>query len=187
MTKIRTAAPTVLAVTLAEAKASLRVDADITDMDDLVTMWAKGVIADAEHLTGQRLMEQTWEVRLPCFPEAISLPHPVLTIQSVAYIDAAGADQVLAAPAYRLNRAAYASTLTPARGTSWPATAEDDAAVVVTLQCGHGNTPAATPDNFRLYILAKLAEQFDPATRMERNTVQSTYLDGLLDACCCYA
>ena len=201
MTKIRTAAPTVLAVSLDEAKQALRIDGD--DMDTLVTIWTKGVIADLEHETGQCMMEQTWEVRLPAFPGAqcwtigqpvsqqlateISLPHPVLTITSVTYIDQSGTERVLAESEYRINRSRYASTLSPVRGGAWPATAEDEKAVIVVLKCGYGNTPAATPEEVQLYILAKLAEQFDPATRMERDTVQSKFIDGLLDRVRSYA
>ncbi|MFS2007968.1 hypothetical protein ACEN9F_30610 [Duganella sp. CT11-25] len=200
MTKIRTVAPTVLAVTLDAAKSALRIDG--ADMDALVTTWTKGVIAQLEHEVGQCMMEQTWEVRLPAFPgvpcwaigqpaprlqdNEISLPHPVLDVTSVQYIDVDGATQTLAPEEYRLNSGRYASKLSPARGASWPATAEDDAAVVVAVQCGYGDDPEATPEEVQLYILAKLAEQFDPATRLERDTVQSKFVDGLLDRCRTY-
>lgn len=201
MTKIRTTAPTVLAVSLGDAKAALRIDGD--DMDTLVTIWTKGVIAVLEHETGQCMMEQTWEVRLPRFPgvpcwsvgqpaarqmaDEISLPHPVLEITSVNYIDQDGVTQPLASDAYRINRTRYTTTLSPARSANWPATAEDDAAVVVVVKCGYGSTPDKTPEDAQLFILGKLAEQFDPATRLERDTVQSTFLDGLVDGLRTYA
>lgn len=200
MTKIRTAPPTVLAVTLHAAKAALRIDGD--DLDALVTIWLKGIIGDLEHEIGQCLIEQTWEVRLPAFPgvpcwqlgqpvprqlaSEISLPHPVLSITSVSYIDQDGTTQLLESEQYRINRSCYASSLSPARGSNWPATAEDDAAVVVVLKAGYGSAPEATPENVQLYILAKLVEQFDPATRMERDTVQSSFIGGLLDRCRSY-
>lgn len=186
MTKIRTVAPTDLAVDLAAARANLRVDGN--DMDALITTWLKGIIGKLEHETGQCLMAQTWEVRLAEFPGgAISLPHPVMNITFVTYLDADGATQTTAPADYKLTVERYASYLTPARGTRWPATADDPAAVTVGVRCGYGNTPAATPDNVQLYILAKLVEQFDPATRMERDTVQSAFLDGLLDSIRSYA
>lgn len=201
MTEICTVPPAVLAVKIDAAKAALRIDCD--DLDALVTIWTEGVIGDLEHEIGQCLMEQTWEVRLAAFPGVscwqlgqpapgavaapISLPHPVMTVTTVKYLDLDGVEQTMDAAAYRLNVARYTSTLTPARGGSWPATAEDDAAVKITLQCGYGNDPVSTPKNVQLYILAKLAEQFDPVTRTERNTVQSTFIDGLLDRCRSYA
>ena len=129
MTKIRTIAPTVLAVDLAVAKANLRIDGD--DMDALVTTWAKGVIAKLEHETGQCLMEQTWVVRLQAFPGTscwalgqpaprqlateIGLPHPVLAVMSVSYIDQDGVTQPLSEAAYRLNKARFSTMLSPAR------------------------------------------------------------------------
>lgn len=186
MTMIRTTAPAVTPVTIEDARAALRVDG--TDLDTQITIWLKGITADLEHETGQCVMEQGWEVRLPCFPVdgVIKLPHPAMSITSVSYLDTVGTTKVLDAAAYRLNVARYASTLTPARGASWPATAEDAAAVTVVLKCGYGDAPAATPEEIQLYILAKLAEQFDPATRLERDTVQSNFVAGLLDRCRCY-
>lgn len=177
--------PTVLAVTLDQAKANLRVDG--ADMDALITMWVEGIIAALEHEIGQCLMPQTWEVTLDAFPIAISLPHPVISITSVKYLDVTGAEQTLAPAAYKLIRSAYTSTLTAISGATWPTTASEVGAVTITVECGHGTTAAATPANVRLYILAKLVEQFDPATRTERDTVQSDFVGRLLDACRTYA
>lgn len=193
MTAVRTVAPTVLAVDLTLIKKNMRIDGD--DMDDIVTGWAQGIIAALEHDTGQCLMEQTWRVALPAFAGAIRLPHPAIDITSVKYIDAAGVEQAMASSAYQVEVQAYKSLLRPARGTSWPsayvdAFADPDdlpAAVFIELTCGLGNTPDLTPANVQLYILAKLVEQFDPATRLERDTVQSAFVDRLLDACRSYA
>jgi len=185
MTKLRTIPPSTLAVTLAQAKQSLRIDD--SDMDDLVTTWLMGVIADAESLTGQCLMQQTWEVRLDAFDGAISLPHPVIGVTSIKYLDTAGVEQTLVPAKYRIKRGRYESTVSPVTGTDWPDTLDETHAVTVTVVCGFGDDPTATPPEFRLYITAKLAEQFDPATRTERDTVQSSYLDGLLDKCKCYS
>jgi uncharacterized phiE125 gp8 family phage protein len=200
MTKVLVAAPTVLAVTLADAKTNLRVDG--TDLDSLITIWLQGIIAKLEHEIGQCIMEQTWEVRLDAFPtlpcwqvglrtplavtDKIELPHPVISITSIKYIDPAGVEQTLDPAAYKIKREAYKSSVAPVAGTSWPETLDETNVVTVTVKCGYGNTAAATPPNAKLYILAKLVEQFDPATRTEVNTVQSTFIDALLDACRSY-
>ncbi|MGZ9713905.1 head-tail connector protein [Glaciimonas sp. GNP009] len=176
--------PTELAVTLDQAKANLRVDG--SDMDALITMWTQGIIASLEHEIGQCLMSQVWEVTLDAFPIAISLPHPVIGVSSVNYVDTGGLAQTLSADDYKLVRSAYASSLVPASGTLWPGTFQDANVVTVTLICGCGATPDDTPANVRLYILAKLVEQFDPATRLERDTVQSDFVGRLLDACRTY-
>lgn len=201
MTAILIVPPTVLPVTLAAAKANMRIDDDA--LDALIPVWIAGITAKLEHEIGQCLMEQTWEVSLDRFPSVelhtictrvpeqaamqIVLPHPVLRVESVSYLDAAGEAQVLAPTAYKLRRSRYSSALHPAGGNGWPAAAADGASILVKVVCGYGTAPAATPPNVQLYILAKLVEQFDPATRMERDTVQSVFVEQLLDGCRSYA
>lgn len=177
--------PTVLAVTLERAKLNLKVDG--ADLDALITMWVEGITAALEHEIGQCLMPQTWLVSLDAFPAAIVLPHPVISVTSVTYLDRDGDVRTLEPAAYKINRGAYRSTLAPIAGTSWPDTFNDSNVIDVTVVCGYGPTADSTPANVRLYILAKLVEQFDPATRTERDTVQSTFIDRLLDACRSYA
>lgn len=184
MTQRQITPPARLAVTLDQAKANLRVDG--YDMDALITMWVEGIIAVLEHEIGQCLMRQTWQVTLDAFPLAIKLPHPVLDVTSVKYLDAAGIAQIVPPASYRLQSSAYATSLIPAKGMAWPSTCADVCNVVVDVVCGYGDVPAATPKNVQLYILAKLTEQFDPATRLERDTVQSNFVDRLLDACRTY-
>jgi uncharacterized phiE125 gp8 family phage protein len=200
MTQVLVAAPSVLAVALADAKANLRVDND--DMDGLITTWLQGIIAKLEHEIGQCIMQQTWEVRLDAFPgasawkdgwcgssasSAIELPHPVISVDSITYLDVAGDEQTLDPATYRIKREAYQSSVAPKRNTSWPATLDETHAVRITVKCGYGNTPGSTPQSVKLFVLAKLVEQFDPATRLERNTVQSSFVDSLLDACRSYS
>ena len=193
MTMIRTVAPTVLAVDLDLIKKNMVIDG--AHMDDIVTGWARGVIAQLEHDIGQCLMEQTWRVALPAFTRTVQLPHPVIGVTSVKYIDADGIEKTMDNNEYRLEVEAYRSTLRPARGASWPATYVDPSAdpedlpsaVFVEVKCGYGTTPDATPETAQLFILAKLVEQFDPITRLERNTVQSDYLNGLVDDLRTYA
>ena len=173
---------TTLPVSLALAKSNLRLEQDETHMDDLVTMWVKGVAADLEHQIGQCLMAQIWEVTQDAFAPEIELPHPVISITSVKYVDADGVERVLDAESYRLSQERYRTALMPARGVQWP-TGTD---VAILAKCGFDDS-ASVPDNIRLYILAKLVEQFDPITRLERDTVQSVYVDRLLDACRAYS
>lgn len=185
MSMVRTIAPTVLAVSIALARANLKVDGEY--MDALITLWVKGITRKLEHDVGQVFMEQTWEVRLASFPsagESITLPHPAMEVTAVKY-SAAGTETLLSSDAYRLNICKYASSLDVASGSSWPAGGAAD--VVVEVRCGYGSTPDKVPETAQLFILTKLVEQFDPITRLERNTVQSDYLNGLVDDIRTYA
>ena len=186
MTMFRTIPPEVLAVPLADAKVALRIEDDVTDLDGQVTTWIKGVIAEAENKTGQCLMRQTWEVRLDAFPDCeMELPHPVLEITSVKYLDLSGIEQTLAPEAYRMKREAYRTSIRPIINTVWPDTLDESDAVVVTVECGYGDDPDDAPEAFTLYILAKLVEQFDPAVRPDSGTVQSDFVERLLDGYAC--
>ena len=175
---VRTQAPAVLPVELREAAGNLGVDG--TDSDSKIESWVRGVTATLEHRIGQSLMRQVWTGLLPQFSAEIALPHPVLEVLKVEYVDPAGVDQVLPPSAVRVKAGQYASFLKPARGATWPATLADEEAVRITVACGYGDTPADTPEDLRLYILAKLVEQFDPAAGGERETVQTSYLDSML-------
>ena len=181
MTKIRTVAPTNLAVDIAAARANMRIDGDY--MDQFLELWLKGITATAEHEIGQCLIRQTWEVRLDAFPATIDLPHPVLSVTSVAYLDVDGIEQVLAPEAYKLVPARYQTSLAPVRSSNWPATSPEPHAVTVTVECGYGDAPEKVPANVQLYLLAKLVDQFDPNTRAEKETAPSPFIARLLDGC----
>lgn len=181
MTQICIIPPSSLAVPIEQARANMRIDG--TDMDQFLTLWLEGITAAAEHEIGQCLMRQTWEVHLDSFPASIPLPHPVLDVKSVVYVDPEGLKQQLAAEAYQLVPGQYASSLVPARGTEWPKLSAGPGALVVTVASGYGDDPKKVPANVRLYLLAKLVDQFDPNTRTERETAPSPFIARLLDAC----
>jgi uncharacterized phiE125 gp8 family phage protein len=170
------------AVSLAEARQNLRVDG--TELDSLIEAWLGGIVEHAEHLTGRSFVSQKWRLTLPAFPSchhdqgAIRLPSsPLIEITAFKYIDAVGAEQTLAAEAYALD----GEYLIPAYGTSWPAARMQAAAVTIEGTFGYGVDNTPVPNGVRLYILAKLVEQFDPAVRPEKDTVQASFIDRLLD------
>lgn len=176
--------PTELAVDLALIKKNMVIDGDY--MDDVVTGWARGVISKLENEIGQCVMAQTWRVTLDAFAPEIVLPHPVISIVSVKYIDTSGVEQVLATADCRVRADRYESRLVPGRGTHWPATLDDTDVVTIDVQCGYGTASTSTPPEIQLYIVHKMLEQFDPVTKVERDTPQSEFIDGLLDACRIY-
>ena len=175
--------PALLAVDLSLIKKNMRIDDD--HMDDLIELWAKGVITDLESKVGQHLMPQTWRVTLDSFQHLANLPHPATSVVSLKYIDAAGVERLLDAGQFTLIRAECYSQLVPT--AAWPSIKPGAAAVVIDVVCGMASSPADVPANMQLYILSKLVEQFDPQTRTERDTVQSTFITRLLDACKTYA
>jgi len=172
--------PAALAVSVADAKLNMRIDG--THLDALVEMWLKGVIGHAEGFTQRTFMARSWRLMLDRFPEgAIKLERPpLMSVSHIKYYDAANILQTLDPVDYLVDGASEPGYIVPAPGRAWPSTFEKINAVEVQFICGYGVDATATPDELKLYILAKLQEQFDPATRPEKDTVQSTYIDNLL-------
>lgn len=176
MTSTLITPPASAAVDLASAKAELKVDGDYLDAS--IAAWIDGITAHAEHLTGRSFVQQTWRTTLPAFPAEIRLPSsPLIAISSVKYIDQDGAEQTLDPAAYTVD----GEYLLPAYGTTWPATRMQAGAVKIEGTFGYGADHNAVPSGIRLYIMAKLVEQFDPAARVEKDTVQASFIDRLLD------
>lgn len=176
--------PAILAVKLEQARRNLRVDGDY--LDESIEEWVQGITSSLEHEIGQCLMPQTWQVTLEEFIGIIPLPHPVMSIESVAYLAPDMTRQMLEPSACRLLRTELQTQMVPAAGSQWPATATDSEAVTIRVICGHGSSAESTPANIRRYILAKLVEQFDPISGTERDTVQSEFVTRLLDRCRTY-
>jgi len=153
-------APTVLAVSLEEAKVQCR--AEGADEDALITAYIKAATEWAEHKTGRALLPQTWELTLDAFPEAFELPRPpVVSVTSLTYWDAAGVQQQLDNSGYVLDNAddfgpAY---VVPAYGTSWPATRSQLNAVALRYVAGYPDA-ASVPEGIRDWIKLQVGAMF---------------------------
>ncbi len=167
-------APATEPVTLAQAKAQLRLE---TDADDT---YVTDLIAAArtyfERATGRSLITQTWDLTLDDFPpngtsaglieypfledsswsmpfefygggSLILLPMGYVTgITSLTYLDSSGVSTVLASSGYRLDTSQSIGRLTPSYGNVWPTTRGDIASVVVRYTTGYGAAAAVPAD-----------------------------------------
>lgn len=152
--------PAVEPISLAEAKAHLRVDG--SDDDALIGLLIQSARQAAEHEAGRVLVSQTWELVLDAFP-AVELElrtAGVLSIASVKYVDTAGAEQTLAGAAYVLDAEAAPAYLLPAAGYSWPATADTANAVRVRYVAGFGAAAADVPASIRHWMLLHIGTAY---------------------------
>lgn len=161
---VRTVAPASMPVTLAEAKAHLRVDHD--DQDDLITAQIKAATAYLDGyagILGRALITQTWRQDLAGFAFRLTLPvSPVIAIVSVSYVDAGNVQQVLDASAYNLFADARGAHVALRPGQSWPVTFRRADAVSVTFTAGYG-AAADVPEPIRQAILLIVQRLFDGA------------------------
>lgn len=144
LTPVRTAAPATTPVSLADAKAHLRVEQSETHEDALITAL---VAAATDRLDGwygvlgRCLITQTWRFDFPSFPGGNCLRLPMGRAQSVVvtYRDADGAEQTLPALEYSLIADAVGPAIVLKGGEVWPATAARPDAVSVSGVLGYGN------------------------------------------------
>jgi uncharacterized phiE125 gp8 family phage protein len=188
-------APSVEPVSLAEANLHLREDG--TDQDTLIQALIKGARQYAEAYTGRAFVARTFELTLPAFPAGgeIEVPRPpLIAVESVKYIDTAGALQTVAAADYQVDTYRAPGLVKPAYGATWPATRSGDYnAVQVRFQAGYaeigspsGEDPAnGVPELVRQWILVRVAQLYEHREAVVTGTMLTAmprdFVDGLLD------
>ena len=143
----------------------------------LSASWPYGYLPDHDFL-GHRHGHSGQTLHIP-------LP-PLQSITSITYLDAAGSLQTLAPSAYRVDAVSTPGRVTPAYGTTWPATYPVTNAVVIRFKAGFGDTAAAVPIKIIQWIKAMVGSMWEnretvmvsPTTLTQ---VELGFLDGLLD------
>lgn len=170
----------------------------ITDLSaeaSTIEVMIQAVRERAEQITRRALVTQTWELTLNSFPYgAISLPLPPLqTVDSIKYIDTDGAEQTLAASAYRVLTGGEPGAVQPVYGTTWPNTLADLETVKIRFTCGYGPIAPATslnvPKAICQWCLLQVANLYEnresQGVTMGRSTVfnlDATLCDGLIES-----
>lgn len=160
---VRTVAPAADVVSLAEAKAHLRVEH--TAEDSLITAL---IAAATQHLDGwsgvlgRCLVTQTWRQSFDGFPVAgvLRLPFPDVQSVVVTYTDAAGDPQTVDSANYHLVNAVCGAFVALASGAAWPSSATQPDAVGVTFVAGYGNA-AAVPAPIKAAVLLHVGNLYE--------------------------
>jgi len=169
-------------ISLAEAKAHLRVDT--TDEDALITALISAAREHAEHVTHRAFITQTWELAVDAFPAAeILLPRPrLISVVSVKYDDAAEVEQTMDAADYALDTYSEPGWLLPAYGSTWPATLDAANAVRVRYTAGYGATASAVPQGLKAWMLLRVGNLYRNREELvDGRQVQPSFVDRLLD------
>lgn len=139
-------------LTLAEAKAHLRVDSSHEDTLISSLLASATERFDAEHgVLGRALVTQTWQMTGPAFGSEWKIsPVPVQSIASVTYLDADEVPQMLASTNYRLVKDNQTATI------HWrndlPGVADHHEAITVQFVAGYG-AASAVPVGIKQAIL----------------------------------
>lgn len=134
---VRTSAPASTPVSLAEAKASLRVD--FSDDDDLITSLIAAAVGHFDGWSGtlgRALVTQSWRQDFGGFG-VMRLPvGPVASIDEIEYFDSENEVQTVDGAVYTLRTDALGSYVDLKPGQAWPATYARPDAVSVTYVAG---------------------------------------------------
>ncbi len=141
-------------VTLAEAKAHLKID---TDADDaLIARLIAAARARAEWHTGRALITQAWVLWRDAWPKDGTLELPLPPLQAVTAVTAYSADDTpltIAGDAYRLDTHASPARLV-FKSCTPPASLRRVGALAIAFTAGYGGAAANVPAPLRQAILS---------------------------------
>jgi uncharacterized phiE125 gp8 family phage protein len=176
MPLILTSGPAVEPVTLAEAKAHLRVDASAED-----TLIASLIVTSRLHVeaaVGLALITQSWSYFRDAWPPGpvLDLPlHPIQSIAAVRLYDESGATTTLDPVTYFLDGAANPPRLVrqggamgaPIWSNVWPRPGRIANGIEVAFAAGYGNAAADVPGPIRQAILLLVAHWYEHRSPLE--------------------
>ena len=143
----QTSAPSVEPLSLAAAKAHLRVTT--SDENDLI----QGLITVArrycEEVTGRQFITATWQYLFEDFPSGneFAVPWPPLqSVTSITYLDEDGASQTLSTDVYGLDTSPSPGRIYLKYNQSWPSYRSQRGGIVVRYVAGYGDAASDVPE-----------------------------------------
>lgn len=144
-------------VSLAEAKAHLRLDVD--DENTLLEALIKAAREWAESYCRRSFVQRTLELRMDDFPAEIRLPRgPVVSVTHIKYTDSGGSLATMDAADYQVDVYASPARIIPVFGGTWP-TPKTGTLNAVLVEYEAGYAPVGSPtdaDNVPLAIKAAI-------------------------------
>lgn len=157
--------PAVEPVTVAEAKAHLRVD--ISDDDTYIGTLITAAREWCEQYLDRTLVSTQWVMRFDSFPYEIELPRPPIsssgttTAVTLTYTLGDDSTATLSTATYRVDRNSTPGVVRQLRAGSWPGNLDDYNAVSVTWWAGYGSTGASVPAAIRHAILMLVGHWYE--------------------------
>jgi uncharacterized phiE125 gp8 family phage protein len=159
MTLFRTIAPEAEPVTLAEAKANLKLDHD--GEDELISALIRAAREEVENTTGVAMIDQTWRLAVDELPQTDTLGlrrGPVKEVLSVTLYGADGEASLLDPAGYELD-----ALSSPARlhFASRPSDLRAMNGIEVDFVAGHGEAGTDVPDLLKRAVLTLVAHWYE--------------------------
>jgi hypothetical protein len=130
-----TIAPSHFPISLAEAKRTLKVTDSNSDTE--IGMMIAAAAAWAQQYENQSYLYQTIEVKLDQFENEMVLPAPpLISVDSITYIDINGVEQTLSADVYDVDTHSFPGRVTLGWSQSWPSIRNEHHPVTITIKAG---------------------------------------------------
>lgn len=162
MTTARVSAPLVTPVSLAEAKAHLRVDA--SDEDSLISSLIQAAVShlDANGVLGRAMVTQSWAEWVGNAPGSVRLTvGPFQSLTSVEYYDSDNAFQTATVSNFETWLDGDFALVKPKSGQSWPNTYSRPDAIKITYVAGFGDAGSDVPQGIRQAILLLVGHWYE--------------------------
>lgn len=155
-----------------------------TTIDPMISGLIVGARRLAEKETGRVFLEQQWEQTFDAFPLGalvLSCP-PLVSVESLKYVDAAGVQQTLSPSEYTVHTSAQVGFIAPAYGRCWPSARCQAEAVSVSFTAGYG-VAASVPQEIKQWMLLHIAHWHENRAATANARLQPLpFIDTLLDA-----
>lgn len=167
--------PTVWPVTLAEAKTQVRVTH--TAEDSYISTLIKAATRYVEQTLSMSIAEQTWQLTLDAFADAIELPRgPVQSVDEFEYLDSDGLPVAVSDDLYTADFVSRSPWLVLNSGESWPTTLDAVNVVAITYTAGM----ETVPEDLRHAILVQIQLLYERGSDPKIAEYQQKAVESLL-------
>jgi uncharacterized phiE125 gp8 family phage protein len=162
MALVLTSGPAAEPVTLAEAKAHMRVDGSAED-----TLISSLIITSRLHIEaalGLAFITQSWSYFIDCWPATRDIRLPLRPVQSVTAVRLYATDEsieTVPAGTYVLDGSGTPARLVRNVATAWPRPSRPANGIEIAFTAGYGNAAANVPGPIRQAILLLIAHWYE--------------------------
>ncbi len=162
MSLVANSAPAQEPVSLADAKAHLRVDS--ADDDALISRLITGARSELERGLGRALITQGWTYWLDAWPAGYAVALPLAPVQSVEAVRVYAMDDsfaTLPASGYLLDGMGSLPRLIRRGAIAWPQPLRPGNGIAIDFTAGHGALPTDVPAALRVALLVLVGHWYE--------------------------
>ena len=179
---VRVTAPSALPISVAEAKAQMRVEGN--DEDTIIERLINAAVAfvDVQGVLGFAMITQTWGQWVGPNPGTVMLSlGPVQSVSAIKYYDINGTLQTATLANFNVFGTPNRITISPKTGYAWPVTQTRDDAIKIEYVIGYGATSASVPQTVRHALMMLVAHWYENRENELIGTISKTLPFGFDD------